>query len=104
MKPTPQISLNQRNLRRDSHASRDHQSFPLTDYSFQSTAAGVGRSSATAEKGIAKLRTFRKLRDEFFGAEASRDYVAEALFFSVITGVSAWPIISMIAALARMGK
>ncbi len=47
---------------------------------------------------------FRKLSSDFFGAEAGRNYVAELTVFSLITGVSAWPIISMIVALYRMIK
>jgi len=50
------------------------------------------------------LRTFRKLSSEFFGTETSRDYVTELTLFALIAGVSAWPIISMIAALYRMLK
>jgi hypothetical protein len=50
------------------------------------------------------LRKFRKLSSEFFGTETNRDYVTELTLFAVIAGVSAWPIISMIAALYRMLK
>jgi hypothetical protein len=89
MKPTTQISSNQRGSR----------IFPLTDYSFQPTVAAHGRSSAIPEE---KLRAFRKLSSEFLGAETTRDYVAEVLLFTVITAVSAWPIISMIAAVTRL--
>jgi hypothetical protein len=47
---------------------------------------------------------FRKLSSDFFGAEAGRNYIAELAVFSLIAGVSAWPIISMIVALYRMIK
>jgi hypothetical protein len=47
---------------------------------------------------------FRKLSSDFFGVEAGRNYLAELALFSLITGVSAWPIISMIVALYRMIK
>ena len=89
MKPTTQISSKQRGSR----------IFPLTDYSFQSTVTAHGRSPAIPEE---KLRAFRKLSSEFFGTETTRDYVAEVLFFTVITAVSAWPVISMIAAVTRL--
>ena len=38
----------------------------------------------------------------FFGAETSRQYVAELLLFILITGISAWPIISAIVAVTRL--
>ena len=38
---------------------------------------------------------FRQISREFFGMESTRDYVMEFLFFAIITGVSAWPIVSM---------
>jgi hypothetical protein len=90
MKPTPQISPNQ-------HASR---SFPLTDCSFQPTVEAQTSSSAVLP--ATKAPAFHKLSSEFFGAETSRDYIAELLFFTVITGISAWPIISMIVAVTRL--
>jgi hypothetical protein len=89
MKPTPQISPGR-------NASR---SFPLTDYSFQATAEACGGSSTISQE---KLRAFRDLSSEFFGAEASRDYIAELLFFVVITAISAWPIMSMLVAVTRL--
>jgi hypothetical protein len=33
-----------------------------------------------------------------------RDYLAEASFFAVFVGVSAWPIVSMIQALGQLAK
>jgi hypothetical protein len=47
---------------------------------------------------------FRDLSNEFFGAETTRNYVAELLFFVIIVGVSAWPIVSMVRALAHLMK
>jgi hypothetical protein len=90
MKPTPQISPSQ-------HAPR---SFPLTDYSFQATAEAPTSSSAVLP--ATKPPAFHKLSSEFFGAETSRDYIAELLFFILITGIAAWPVMSMLACLAWM--
>jgi hypothetical protein len=90
MKPKPQISPMQ-------HAPR---SFPLTDYFFQ--AADDAKSTSTAIFPDKKLRAFRKVSSEFFRAEATRDYIAELLFFIVITGISAWPIMSMLVAVTRL--
>jgi hypothetical protein len=90
MKPIPQISSSQ-------HASR---SFPLTDYNFQATADG--KSSSPAVLPRRKATAFYKLSSEFFGAETRRDYVAELLLFILITGISAWPIISAMIAVTRL--
>jgi hypothetical protein len=91
MKPTPQISPSQQ------HASR---SFPLTDYAFKATADA--KSSSSAVRPATKSPAFHRLSSEFFCAEASRDYVAELLFFILITGIAAWPIISALVAVTRL--
>jgi hypothetical protein len=90
MKPTIQISPKQ-------HVSR---SFPLTDYSFQTTADA--KSSSSAVLPTTKAPAFHKLSSEFFGAETSRNYIAELFFFILITGILAWPIISAIVAVTRL--
>ncbi len=90
MKPTVQITPNQ-------HASRN---FPLTDYSFQATVDAKSGSSAVVP--AKKAPAFHKLSSEFFGAETSRDYFAELLFFILIAGIAAWPMVSMLIAVIRM--
>ena len=45
---------------------------------------------------------FHKLSSNFFGTEASRDYIAELLFFLLITGLAAWPVVSMLIAVIRL--
>ncbi len=90
MKPIPQISRSQ-------HVSR---SFPLTDYSYQTPADAKSSSSAILPE--TKAPGFHKLSSEFFGAETSRDYFAELLFFILITGISGWPIISALVAIIRL--
>ena len=90
MKPIHQISPAQ-------HA---RQSFPLTDYSYQTTADT--KSSSSAIRPETKAPAFYKLSSEFFGAETSRDYIAELLFFILITGISGWPIISALVAIIRL--
>jgi len=47
---------------------------------------------------------FRDLSNKFLGAETKRNYVAEVLFFAIIVGVSVWPIVSMVQALATLTK
>ena len=106
MKPKPYISIDQRDSRRDSSARRNRQSSPLMDCFYQSNTNPGGSSSPISGDTfrVSKLRMFRKLSSDFLGAEAGRNYVAELAIFSLITGVAAWPIISMIVALYRMIK
>ena len=49
-----------------------------------------------------KSPAFHKLSSDFLSGETSRDYVAELLFFIVITGLAAWPIMSMLIAVIRL--
>ena len=100
MKPILQISQKQRRSRRDNRARRSRQSLPLTDYNYHPTAETQVNSSAGWP--ATKSPAFHKLSSEFFGAETSRDYVAELLFFVLITGVAAWPVVSMLIAVIRL--
>ena len=100
MKPIPQISQNQRGSPRNSRARRKPPSSPLAEYNYRPTAetqlgSAVGQSAA-------KLPAFHKLSSEFFGAEASRNYIAELLFFVLITGMATWPVMSMLIAVTRL--
>lgn len=61
----------------------------------------MARTSAISEKGVSELRTFRKVSKEFFGVEAGRDYIAEAILFVCISCVAAWPIAIAIHQLTR---
>jgi hypothetical protein len=94
MKPTTQISHNQRGSR------RGDRSFPLTDYSYQATVDA--KSGSSAVQPARKAPAFYKLSSEFFGAETSRGYIAELLFFILIVGLAAWPVMSMLIAVIRM--
>jgi hypothetical protein len=100
MKPVLQINHKQRSSPRDNRAGRNHQSFPLTDYNYHPTAET--NVSSSAGRPATKSPAFHKLSSEFFGAETSRDYVAELLFFILITGTAAWPVMSMLIAVIRM--
>ena len=92
MKPTPQISSDERSQR----------TFPFTDYQYQTTALSAGRAVAKKTPSPLELKTFRKLSTEFFASETPRDYIAELSFFILITGVAAWPIISSMVAITRL--
>ena len=100
MKPILQINHKQRGSRRDNRARHSHTSFPLTDYNYHPTAESQVNSSALWR--TTKSPAFHKLSSEFLGGETSRDYVAELLFFIVITGLAAWPIMSMLIAVIRL--
>ena len=100
MKPILQINHKQRDSRRDNRAGRNHQSFPLTDYNYRPTAET--QVSSSAGRPATKSPAFHKLSSEFFAAETSRDYIAELSFFVLITGIAAWPVISMLIAVIRM--
>ena len=100
MKPTPQISHTQRASRHDNRARRKHPSFPLTNYNYRPTAKN--QVSSSAGRPATKLRAFHKLSSEFFAAESSRDYIAELFFFVLITGIAAWPVMSMLIAVTRL--
>ena len=100
MKPILEINHEQRGSPRDNGAGYNHQSFPLTDYNYHPTAETQVNSSAGWP--ATKSPAFHKLSSEFLGAETSRDYIAELLFFILITGLAAWPIMSMLIAVIRM--
>jgi hypothetical protein len=100
MKPILQINHKERGSRRDNRARRSHKSFPLTDYNYHPPAESQVNPSALWR--TTKSPAFHKLSSEFLGGETSRDYLAELLFFIVITGLAAWPIMSMLIAVVRL--
>src|SRR5205809_7084810 len=100
MKPIPQVNHNQRGSRRDNGTKRSNQRLLLTDYNYRPTPETQVGSSAS--QPATKLPAFHKLSTEFFGAETSRDYIAELSFFILITGIAAWPIMSMLIAVTRL--
>jgi hypothetical protein len=103
MKPTPRHNFRERSSRGESRGLRAHGSFPLTDYQFRPTAAARSVASSLPGKTghVSGLRNFWRLSSDFLAGETSRDYVKEGILFSVIVASAAWPIISMIGALAR---
>ena len=102
MKPTPQINHNQRERgsRCDNGTRRSKRRFLLTDYNYRPTPET--EMSSSPGRRVIKSPAFHKLSSEFFGAETSRDYVVELLFFILITGIAAWPVVSMLIAVIRM--
>jgi hypothetical protein len=90
----------QRASRHDNRARRKHASFPLTNYNYRPTAKN--QVSSSVGRPATRLPAFHKLSSEFFGAESSRDYIAELFFFILITGIAAWPVMSMLIAVTRL--
>ena len=78
-----------------------------TDYFFQAQATELQTGRARTANKLAPpafAPGFRDLSNKFLGAETTLSYVAEVVFFAIIVGVSAWPIVSMAQALARLIK
>ena len=100
MKPIPQINDKQGDSSRDNRERDSHHGFPLTDYNYRPKAEAEANS--TSSRPAIASPAFHKLSSEFFGAETSRDYVAELSFFILITCLAAWPVMSMIIAVVRM--
>jgi hypothetical protein len=105
MKSLSHISRQPGRIRGDESPVALRLKHPLTDYHFH-TADGVMKSGGSVQKLTRPLFApgFRDLSNEFLGAETKRNYVAEVLFFAIIVGVSVWPIISMVYALAELVK
>ena len=101
MKPTVQINHKQCGSHLDKRERRRRpQSFPLTDYNYRPTAEA--EAIRTADRQTIDSSGSYKLSSEFLAAETSRDYAAELSFFVLITGIAAWPIVSMLIAVVRM--
>jgi hypothetical protein len=107
MKPTSQISRQpgRQNEERSSSPSRSHSTHPSTDCHFHApTSEGQSTGSSRTVTRPVFAPGFRNLSNEFLGAETKRNYVAEVLFFAIMVGVSTWPVVSMVRALAELTR
>jgi hypothetical protein len=107
MKPTSQITRlsGRHDEERSSSLSHSHATHPLTDCHFHASAdEGQSTGSSRTVTRPVFAPGFRDLSNEFLGAETKRNYVAEVMFFAIIVGVSTWPIVSMVRALAEFVK
>lgn len=78
---------------------------PVTDYRYQANTANLRAGNEHLRLSPPVLSPkFRDLSSEFLATEMKRDYAGEALFFAIMVGVSAWPIVSMIQALGPLVK
>ena len=65
---------------------------PVTDFSYQSPAAATAPGAVKTQKHALELTHFRALSRNFFGAEAHREYIREAIMFAGIMVIAAWPL------------
>jgi len=105
MKPTSQISRLPGRHDEERSSSQSHANQPLTDYHFHASA-NEGQTAGSSRKLTRPVFApgFRDLSNEFLGAETKRNYVAEVVFFAIIVGVSAWPIVFMAQTMAQYLK
>ena len=97
MKPTVRFSEKSRRDFRD-RESRRSSAHPKTDYSFQaaSVANGSGRCFGSCRP------SFRAISQDYFKNEARRNFVSEAVLFSVIVMTAALPILNSVSALVHL--
>ena len=74
------------------------------DFHFQAPAGDLRGANDRLHLAPVLTPSFRHLSREFLATEMKRDYLAEASFFAVFVGISAWPIVSMLQAMAQLAK
>lgn len=100
MKPLAQISEQLRSHRGEEAPAGSRPRHPVTDCHYHAPAGNL----RAANDRLRLAPSFRDLSSEFLATEMKRDYRAEALFFAVIVGISAWPIVSMVQAMTQLAK
>ena len=101
MKPRPQISpISDAFDLGDQFTKRRAWKFPDIDFHFQETRRASDSSSGKPDNF--STDGFHRLSSRYITKETSRAFVADAIIFGMIVGVSAWPIISMIQALVHL--
>jgi hypothetical protein len=105
MKPQSPISPQRRPLRDEQTPIETQVKHPLTDCHYHAAGGDLraGKDRLKPSKPLPSP-SFRDLSNEFLGAETKRNYAAEAFFFAIIVGVSAWPIVTMVQALSQLMK
>lgn len=92
MKPTFQTSRPVRSRESQRPSGHSIKTAPVTDWSFQPTAADLHGGAASFQHPSA-ANGFRALSEEFFAAESKRSYRVEAAVFALIATSAAWPIV-----------
>jgi hypothetical protein len=105
MKPLSQISRQLRSVRGEQAPIESRVQYPVTDCHYHAANNAPRAANKNLKLSPPVLApSFRDLSNEFLAAETKRNYVIEALFFAIIVGVSAWPIVSMVRALSLLVK
>jgi hypothetical protein len=105
MKPVSQISRQLRSFRGEETPIGTRLNHPVTDCHYRAAGADLRAANDRSKLSPPLLApSFRDLSSEYLGAETKRNYVAEAFFFAIIVGVSAWPIVTMVQALSHLMK
>ena len=68
------------------------QAVPVTDYNYKSPVSAASAKPSSTPKAHAELTNFRALNRRFFGIEAGREHVKEAIMFASMMIVAAWPL------------
>ncbi|PYI91296.1 MAG: hypothetical protein DMF03_03435 [Verrucomicrobia bacterium] len=84
----------------DRFTARRARKFPGIECHFQEPRQTNGGSSGKPDNF--STDGFHRLSSRYITKETSRAFVADAIIFGMIVGVSAWPIISMIQALVHL--
>ena len=74
--------------------------FPEIDFHFQDTRHANGGPSGKPDNF--STDGFHRFSSRYITRETNRHFLTDALVFGVIVGVSAWPIVSMIRAIAPL--
>lgn len=105
MKPVSQLSVQRRSHRGEEAPVGLRSKHPVMDFHFQAPAGDLRGANDRLQVAPPVLTpSFRHLSREFLATEMKRDYLAEASFFAVFVGISAWPIVSMLQAMAQLVK
>jgi hypothetical protein len=91
MKPTPQISSNE----------RTHARLPVTDYNYQSTLEAT-HAVVEHDAEVRESRAFWKMSAEIFSPKTTAEYIRELIAFGAIGVFAAWPIFIAMHAITRM--
>ena len=102
MKPRPQISPISHDFTMGDRVTTRHRGkFPDIDFHFQETPHQNEGFSGKAPRKFSAAG-FHRLSSRYIARETNRHFLTDALVFGVIVGVSAWPIVSMIRAIAPL--
>jgi len=94
--------------RHDSRAAAAAENFPQTDYDYQTTAdVPVVAPSADRSESLvraAQMRSFRQLSKRATNSGSRWESALEATVFSLIVGLVAWSLISLLVVLAQTAR